>query len=69
MPKPRTVPLPVPPLVTVRRWDVAANVAVTALAASMLTTQFETPLHAPVQPAKAEPEAGVATSVTRVPIG
>src|SRR5687768_1340145 len=43
------------------------NVAVTLLAASIVTWQLPVPLQAPDQPLKAELEAGVAESVTTVP--
>jgi hypothetical protein len=47
---------------------VCVNVAVTFFAASMLTTQvFDIPLHAPDQPANAEPLLAVAVNVTLVP--
>jgi hypothetical protein len=44
------------------------NVAVTLLAASIVTTQLPLPVHAPDQPEKTEPAAGVATSVADVPV-
>ena len=43
------------------------NVAVTALAADMVTTQVDVPLHAPDQPLKTEPPLGVAVKVTLAP--
>jgi hypothetical protein len=64
-----TVPDPVPALLTVRlRVSVAVvlNVAVTLRAWLMATVQPPVPLHAPLQPAKVEPEAAVAVSVTLV---
>ncbi|MBK7001894.1 MAG: hypothetical protein IPH35_18575 [Rhodoferax sp.] len=45
-----------------------ANVAITLLAAVILTVQVPVPLHAPPQPAKLLPAAGVAASVTLVPL-
>jgi len=44
------------------------NVAVTDLAALMVTTQEPVPVHAPLQPVKVEPAAAVAVSVTDVPL-
>ena len=44
------------------------NVAVTVLFASIVTTQDPVPAQAPDQPLKVEPVAGVAVSVTMVPI-
>ena len=64
-----TVPLPVPVGITVKTGVVAAsvpNVAVTPVAAFTVTVQVPVPLHAPLQPAKDEPEAGVAVKVTGV---
>ena len=44
------------------------NIAVTAVAADIVTTQVdEDPEHAPLQPAKVESEFAVAVSVTEVP--
>jgi len=62
-----TVPAPVPDLATVRANVCMLKVAVTDLAELMLTTQLPVPVHAPLQPAKVEPEAAVAVSVTEVP--
>src|SRR5262249_8824546 len=45
----------------------AANVAVTAFAALMVTVQFPVPVQAPLQPENVPPEPGVAVSVTVVP--
>ena len=45
-----------------------SKVAVTVLAASMMTVHDAVPVQAPVQPVKAEPEAGVAVRVTLVPV-
>ena len=65
-----TVPLPVPALLTVsaRVWVVCgAKVAVTVVEAIMGPEQeAEGPVHAPVQPLKVEPAAGVAVNVTAV---
>ena len=47
---------------------VVANVAVALRAAVMETTQVPVPVHAPLQPEKVEPAAGVAVSVTLVPL-
>jgi hypothetical protein len=43
------------------------NVAVTLRAAVIVTAQVPAPVHAPLQPLNAEPDAGVAVSVTAVP--
>jgi hypothetical protein len=63
------VPLPVPVLVIERAKVVAdvLKVAVTAVAAFILTVHVPVPAQAPDQPAKVEPAAGVAVSVTAVP--
>ncbi len=63
-----TVPLPVPASVTVRANCVAVNVAVTLCAWLIVTWQLPVPVQAPLQPANVEPLAGVAVSVTRVPL-
>jgi len=63
-----TVPVPVPASVTVRAAVVdALNVAVTASAALIVTTHEAVPVHAPLQPANAEPVEAVGVSVTCVP--
>ena len=63
-----TVPLPVPTLLTVSAKVWTVKVAVTERAALMLTEQeAAVPVHAPVQPLKVEPAAGVAVKVTAVP--
>ena len=65
-----TVPLPVPalPTVSVKVWAFCGvKVAVTVVAALMVSEQAaEGPVHAPVQPLKVEPAAGVAVNVTAV---
>src|SRR5207249_577708 len=64
-----TVPLPVPPLLTVRAKLGRLKVAVTVVAAESVSTQAPVPEHPPpVQPVKVEPAAGVAVSVTAVPL-
>src|ERR1700728_5185804 len=45
-----------------------AKAAVTLSAALMVTTQLPLPLHAPLQPLKNQPLAGVSVSVTCVPL-
>jgi hypothetical protein len=66
-----TVPDPVPLFVSVRMYVVAGelrvNVAVTLFAASTTSVQPPVPVHAPLQPVKVEPVAGVALSPTLVP--
>jgi len=66
-----TVPAPDPALVTVKLYLALVvcglNVAVTLFAAFMVTAQAAAPVHAPLQPAKVEPAAGTAVSVTLVP--
>jgi hypothetical protein len=42
-------------------------VAVTDFAASIVTWQVPVPVHAPLQPEKIDPDAGVAVSVTEAP--
>ena len=64
-----TVPLPVPALViaSVKGWS--ANVAVTEVAALTVTVQVPVPVQPlPLQPENVEPAAGVAVSVTAVPV-
>ena len=61
-----TVPLPVPALVSVNAKVWVVKVAVTVVAALMLTTQVLVPVHAPLQPLKVEPAAGIAVNVTAV---
>ena len=65
-----TVPEPVPALVTVRlkvAGGAGLNVAVTVLAAVILTTHEPVPLQAPDQLANTEPAAALALKVTEVP--
>src|SRR5438552_11193119 len=64
-----TVPLPVPAGVTVRVKVWSVKVAVTVVAALSVTTQVPVPEHPPpLQPLKVEPMAGLAVSVTAVPL-
>jgi hypothetical protein len=67
MPVPATMPLPV--VETFNVYMFVVNVAVTDLAASIVTMHEPVPVHAPLQPVKVEPVAGVAVSVTDVPYG
>jgi hypothetical protein len=63
-----TVPLPVPILATVSA-ALTVNVAVALRSALMTNVQVgEVPLQAPLQPVNVEPVAGVAVSVTVVPL-
>jgi hypothetical protein len=69
-----TVPVPVPLVVLTATVyvGIAVNVAVTDLAASIVTEQFPVPGHEiplPLQPEKVKPAPGVATSTTVVPLG
>ena len=64
-----TVPLPVPALFTVRAKVDTPKVAVTVVAADIVTVQEPAPEQPPpLQPVKIEPDAGVAVSVTAVPL-
>ena len=64
-----TVPLPVPALVMVRAKVGRLKVAVTLVAAEIVTVQVPVPVQPPpLQPLKIEPAAGVAVSVTAVPL-
>ena len=65
-----TVPLPdVPALVTVRVKLGTPKVAVTVVAADIVTVHEPVPEHPPpLHPVKIEPDAGVAVSVTAVPL-
>jgi hypothetical protein len=61
-----TLPVPVPPPVTVSV-NGLENVAVTVRACDIVTTQLAVPVQAPLHPANTSPPAGVATKVTDVP--
>src|SRR5437773_11579873 len=64
-----TVPLPVPAGETVRMKVCDVKVAVTVVAAETVTTHVPVPEQPPpLQPLKVEPAAGVAVSVTAVPL-
>jgi hypothetical protein len=63
-----TVPVPVPVLVTERLKVCRVKLALTDLAASMVTIQFPTPLQTPDHPVKVEFAAGAAVKVTTVPL-
>ena len=65
-----TVPVPVPAFVTVNAKVVVVvlNVAVTALAAVIVTAHVLVPVQAPLQPANVEPVPAAAVSVTTVPL-
>ena len=64
-----TRPLPLPIFVTLSVYPVAVNVAVTDFAPVIDTLHcFELPLQAPDQPVKVDLFAGVAVSVTSVPV-
>src|SRR6266403_296346 len=64
-----TAPLPVPALVTESAKDDCMKVAVTEVAALIVTVQVPVPVQPPpLQPVKVEPAAGVAVSVTTVPV-
>ena len=64
-----TVPLPVPALLTVSAKLGRLKVAVTVVAAETVTTHDPVPEQLPpLQPLKIEPAAGVAVSVTAVPL-
>ena len=63
-----TVPMPAPAVVTLRT-TVGVKVAVTAVAAVSVTVHVPVPVQAPpLQPVKTDPAAGVAVSVTTVPL-
>src|SRR5439155_19263290 len=64
-----TVPIPVPLGTTVTAKLCTAKVAVTVVAAVTVTTQESVPAQvSPLQPVKTDPTAGVAVSVTTVPL-
>src|SRR5439155_14234150 len=64
-----TVPLPVPPGVTVRVKVCSVKVAVTVVAAESVTTHTPEPEQPPpLQPGQVEPAAGAAVTVTVVPL-
>ena len=63
-----TVPLPVPPLETVRVKN-AVKVAVTVVSAFIVTVQVPVPLQPPpLQPVNVEPLAALAVKVTELPL-
>ena len=65
-----TLPLPVPDCVTVSAKDDCTKLAVTAVAALIVTVQGPVPVQLPpLQPKNVEPAAGVAVRVTAVPLG
>src|SRR5439155_25807949 len=64
-----TVPLPVPAGVTVRVKVCTVKIAVTVVPEESVTTHVPVPEQPPpLQPVKLEPAAGVAVSVTAVPL-
>ena len=63
-----TVPMPAPAVVTLRT-TVGVKVAVTTVAAVRVTVHVPLPVQLPpLQPLKTDPVAGVAVSVTIVPL-
>ena len=63
-----TVPRPAPGVVTVRT-KVGVKIAVTTVAALRVTVQGAVPVQPPpLQPVKTDPAAGIAVSVTTVPL-
>ena len=63
-----TLPVPIPLLVTLKERAIRVKVAVTDVAASMLTVQVPVPgQEATDQPAKVELTSGAAVNVTTVP--
>jgi hypothetical protein len=62
-----TVPVPVPAFATLRVCGSRLKVAVTDLAALMVTEQAPVPVQAPLQPAKTEPAVAAWLRVTTVP--
>jgi hypothetical protein len=64
-----TVPVPVPAGATVSVWVIKVKVAVTEISEVRFTWHVPVPLQPPPdQPAKVDPEAGVAVRVTWVPV-
>ena len=64
-----TVPVPAPAFVTVSVKGCRVNVAVTDVAALIVTVQVPVPVQPPpLQPVNVEPAAGVAVRVTAVPL-
>ncbi|CAK0767986.1 conserved hypothetical protein [Gammaproteobacteria bacterium] len=65
-----TVPAPVPDLPTVRMGVTVLRlkVAVTLLAADMVTVQLPVPVQSPLQPAKLLPASVIAVNVTEAPL-
>jgi len=63
-----TLPLPFPSVLTVRRCWSRVKVAVTAIAAVIVTVQMPDPTHDPDQPLKVEPTSEMAVRVTTVPL-
>jgi len=64
-----TVPVPAPALDTVSAKEDCMKVAVTEVAAVIVTVQVPVPVQPPpLQPAKVEPAAGAAVKVTAVPL-
>ena len=63
-----TVPVPLPPLVTVSAKGCRPKFAVTEVAAFIVTAHVPVPVHAPLQPVNVAPAAGVAVSVMAVPL-
>ena len=61
-----TAPVPVPARVTVSGKLRSVKLAVTVVAAVMVTVQLSVPGQAPPQPVNVEPVAGAAVSVTAV---
>ena len=62
------VPLPVPAVAVVKLKVCCVKVAVTLLAASIVTLHAPAPLHAPLQLVNVEKAAGVGVSVTTTPL-
>jgi len=63
-----TLPAPAPAMDNVSANSLTFQVAVTLLAWLIVTWQLAVPVHTPLQPANTEPVAGVAVSVTTVPV-